>query len=916
MTMLKADTAEFSAYWSDLEAKQPAHPTNPFTLMPLENLERPVHELFELRVELNGDRLALRDQRQSFTYTELNQAANRLAHAILARRGAAVEAVAILLPHSAATVVGIIGVIKTGKFYIYFDPLHPQTRLLDLLADSETPLIVTNTETMPLAEMLVAAGATCEVINLDDLSNTLPTDNPNIPVTGDDTMALFYTSGSTGKPKGALKRHRPRVLSSMLRINTFHVWEEDRIAQMSSFSFGTSTQAVFNALFTGASLHLIDLKTEPVNKVPDWMRDEAITVFHATPSIFRHWARHLTDPAQVASIRIAGLGGETVHIQDFETYRRWFPDTCLFSQSIGATETGTIAIYMMDKNTELPSSLVPVGFPIWGKEILLLDEDGQPVGAGEVGEIAVKSRMLSAGYWREPEQTADKFVADADDATMKTYRTGDLGRFTPEGALTHLGRKDWQVKIRGQRVELTEIEVALLQHDDVKQTVVVAIDQQPNGVAQVGDKQLVAYVVMDDPLNAPPAAEFRAFAAERLPIHMVPAFYIPIDELPLTPTNKVDRQRLLTPKLTQIDRNGDYVPPRDRLEFELTHLWENALGVDNIGARDDFFALGGHSLLAAYLFVQMEEKFGKSVPLTALFEQPTIEGIADLLRQEADIPSTPLVPIQAGDADRPPLFCFHARGGFVLMYRDLAKHLGTDQPVYGLQTPGIDGKEPLLTDLAAMATRYVETIRDVQPQGPYHLCGYSLGGTLALEVGHQLRALGETVAFTGIVDTQFRPNGQTFRQPRPDSLSARLIWSVTSIVDNLIGIPPAYKGHYLRQKLSVIRQRLAGEETEFPKVLNPSELPPRLQQVHEANMTASRGYTYRPYPGRVHYFRCDHEILDVWVFRMLNAVTTGDYEIIDVPGTHENIVQEPQIRELAHAVREALDMVIARQTRH
>ena len=414
---------------------------------------------------------------------------------------------------------------------------------------------------------------------------------------------------------------------------------------------------------------------------------------------------------------------------------------------------------------------MPVGSPVEDTEILLLDSAGAPTAV--VGEIAICSPYVALGYWRQPELTQSRFLPAAERGRKRIYRTGDIGRFRLDGTLEFVGRTDHQVKIRGFRIELGEIETVLAAHPDVREVVVVAHAETP------GDKRLVAYLV-PRASSVPTASELRAFVRQQLPEYMVPAAFVTLAALPLTPTSKIDRLALPVPESVRTDTHSAMVTRRDALDLQLTQIWETVLGITPIGLQENFFDLGGHSLLAVQLFDYIERLCGKKLPLATLFQAPTIEHLAHVLRQDDWVaPWSSLVAIQPGGS-KPPLFCVHAHGGDVLFYRDLATYLGADQPFYALQAQGLDGTRPRHTSIPEMARHYVQEIRTLQLAGPYFLGGFCMGARIAFEMAQQLQAQGQDVALLALLDAYapgFRSTlPQRFAQPYEVMLRLQRLW--------------------------------------------------------------------------------------------------------------------------------------------
>jgi acyl-coenzyme A synthetase/AMP-(fatty) acid ligase/acyl carrier protein len=461
------------------------------------------------------------------------------------------------------------------------------------------------------------------LLNIDDITDLPDADPPPRP-RPDDLSWVIYTSGSTGRPKGVMQNHRNVLHYMMNYTNGLHICAEDRLTLLYSFSVNGGGHDMFAALFNGAAVCPYDLKAEGFAGLGQWLIDERITIYHSVPTIFRQFAESLTGRKDFPDIRIVRLGGEPVYRRDVNVFKKHFSNDCILVNRLGSTETGSLRMFFLDKETEVPNNLVPVGYAVDDNDILLLDDVGAQV-AGDEGEIAVRTRYVSPGYWRRPDLTADSFFDDPADEKGKIYRTGDLGRMLPDGCLLHLGRKEFFVKIRGYRVELDEIEMTLMEFPGIKDVVVTALNNNS------GDERLVAYVV---PKTAPGpnVSEMRRFLADKLPDYMIPTTFITLNALPLTDTLKVDRKALPEPKGLRPQVAVSYAPPRNSVEEALAKIWAEVLNLDQVGIHDNFFDLGGHSLAATRVISRVVQTFSlDELPITVFFDSPTVAEMAKVI---------------------------------------------------------------------------------------------------------------------------------------------------------------------------------------------------------------------------------------------------------------------------------------------
>jgi len=598
------------------------HPSGTFVKFPMEEVETSIPARFEKIVRMYPERLAVRAGGHSVTYEALNQAANRIAHAILAQRGEGEEPVALLLDHDADFIAAILAVLKTGKIYIPLDPSHPPARTNYIFEDTQASLIVTNNENSSSARNL--ARNRCQLLNIDRVDSSVMTENIGLSLPPGTLAYILYTSGSTGQPKGVFHNHRNVLHRVKSDTNVFHLCTDDHLSLLSSCTSNASVGDIFGALLNGATLCPFRLKDEGLVKVADWLIREGITIYHSVPTVFRHVCGALTGAKQFPMLRLVCLGGEPVYKREVEFYRKHFAAPCAFLNLLGITETHNLTAYVIDKNTRTEGSRMPAGYPFEDKEVLLLDDNREAVAPGHVGEIAIRSRYLSLGYWRKPQLTLAKFLPDPKGGDQRIYLTGDLGRMAPDGCLLHLGRKDFQVKVRGYKVEVSETEMALLDHAAIKEAAVVGRE------IQFGGRRLVAYFVPTRQ-PAPTVTELRNFLKDRVPDYMVPSHFVMLDSLPLTPNGKVDRNALQPPGRQRPQLDVDYVPAGTPTEALLVDIWADILKVEKVGIHDNFFDLGGDSLGATSVISRVIKEFQFELPLQSLFESPCIADMAAVI---------------------------------------------------------------------------------------------------------------------------------------------------------------------------------------------------------------------------------------------------------------------------------------------
>jgi amino acid adenylation domain-containing protein len=601
-------------------------PAPSFVPFAREDIEQSIPARFEQQVEKYTDQLAVKSGDLSLTYGELNRAANRLARAIIDRQGSKPDPVALLIRQGIPAVLSILGILKAGKCYVPLDPTYPEARLAGILEESQASLVVTNDANLSSTMAFVREPG--KILNLDQLDDGMPTDNPSPPTSPDSLAYLFYTSGSTGRPKGVVQNNRNVLHQIMTYTNGLQLAQDDRVTQLHSHGFSASRLDIFGALLNGAALFPSSPAEEGFDRFARWLRDEQISVLHWVPTAFRHFADSLGKGDLFPKLRLIVLGSEPISSRDVELYKKYFSPHCVLVNRFGTTETGNIRWYFMDKQTGTPNGPVPVGYAVEDTAVLLLDDTGKLVEKDQIGEIAVKSRYLSPGYWRRPDLTAAVFSSDPMEPETTIYRTGDMGRILADGCLLHLGRKDFQVKIRGYRVEVGEVERMLLEHSAITAAVVAARSDHVDG------KRLVAYYVCAD-TPPPTSSTLRNFLAARLPTYMVPSAFVRLEALPRTPSGKVDLQALPEPGIEAPDADVPSAAGRTPVEKELVKIWNSVLGIDAVGIDQNFFDLGGHSLHAMSIISRTTEAFRVEISLRDFFELPTVAHMAEMIgRQE------------------------------------------------------------------------------------------------------------------------------------------------------------------------------------------------------------------------------------------------------------------------------------------
>jgi amino acid adenylation domain-containing protein len=873
--------------------------------------DRAITEWLSEQAERRPHTLAVCDSATSWSYADLDRRSNQLANHLRGNGIQKGDIVAIYGHRSASLVWAILGVLKAAAVFTILDPAYPAPRLIDCLRIANPRGWIQIEAAGALAPDLkdfIDNSNQCR-LNLGpqtDFGNLVSDENPNIQITPDDLAYIAFTSGSTGQPKGVMGRHGPLTLFTSWAIDRFQLNEHDRFCMVSGLAHDPLHRDIFTPLQLGGTICIPDSQDlEAPDRLRAWMKQQEVTIANLTPAM----SQVLTEDNagdQLLSLRYSFLVGDVLTKRDVARLKQLAPSiTCV--NLYGSTETqravGHYVASGPDRAGSWEKEVLPLGKGIRDVQLLVLNQRRALCGIGEVGEICFRSPYLAKGYLGDEELTRERFIRSpfTQQPDDRFYRTGDLGRYLPDGNVEHVGRADRQVKIRGFRIELGEIEAALAKHPAVSEAVVILSDSRLQPM-------LIAYVVPDQE-KLIDAQMLRGYLSEKLPQYMIPSAFVMLESLPLTPNRKLDRRALPAPDQIKSEVNT-YVAARSPTEKTLTAIWQEVLEKEAIGVCDNFFELGGHSLLAVRLFGLIQKRFDARLPLATLFRAPTIAQLAAVLETDSSQAWSSLVPIQPRGT-RPPLFCIHAVGGNVLEYYDLARYLGDDQPFYGLQAYGLDGHHAPHARIEDMAAHYVKEIREFQPDGPYFLGGRSLGGVIAYEMSCQLRAQGAEVRLLALLDSY--PVGHEKLAPEAGTAIGKLkrgFRRVRTHISNLRGLSARHKLLYLAGKSQYapvrVKSKLWRTIYRWHQKIG-REIPPTLRKVEQFNWLAAGEFIPRVYDGPVTLFwassdlRGKFDMLEGW-----RTLAPSGLTVQEVSGTHLNIIKEPYVAELAQTLSEHL----------
>ncbi|MCX6572011.1 MAG: amino acid adenylation domain-containing protein [Candidatus Aminicenantes bacterium] len=863
-----------------------------------------IHQLFEEWAEKRPEEIAVVLEDQQLSYQLLNTRANQLAHYLIKEGVGPDVLVGLCLERSIMMIVGMLGVLKAGGAYVPLDSRYPKERLIYMLQDARVHVLITQEK---LAGLFV--DLQIPVACLDTNADKLPSERKENPVremSSENLAYVIYTSGSTGQSKGVMITHR-NVVGFIFSYKQVTLDGEKRIGtSVAPFNFDTSVEEIYSTLCFGGTLHIVHPeKSVDVEYFARYLVDNRITTTYILPDFLSGVARNLEKARDEMNLKCVITGLAPKRENALQSFRN-LSEKIRILNAYGPTEVTYGATAFDFKSSTDPDRFAPIGVPFPNYEVFIVDARLEPVPVGIAGELLIGGVGLARGYLNQPELTAQKFIPHPfkDEPGSLLYKTGDLCRFLPDGNIEFLGRLDHQVKVRGYRIELGEIEAFLLKHPGVKKAFALAREDKP------GNKRLVAYIVTNQKPN-PTISELRNFLKNKLPDYMVPSAFVILDSLPLMSNGKVDIHALPAPDKLRPVLESPYLAPRTAIEKRLADIMAEALDMEEVGVQDDFFELGGDSLMAVGLVAEIEKAFSIKLPLSILFQASTIEQLVNAIQLgESDRSWASLVEIQRGGS-KTPVFFIHSSTGDVLFYRDLARHLGTERPVFGLQSQGLDGKQPVSERIEEMAAHYIEEIRAVQPKGPYFLGGYCMGGLIAYEMAQQLHKDGQEVGFLAMIDT-YNYN----EIPRQRYFGEGLVLKMQKLefhLVNILRLSPRNQLDYLMKKLRVAVGR------EFARFsLNLSNLLKMIQPgsenmkpnvfLEDRNEKASFAYKPQDYPGEVTLFRPHKNYSFVRDPQMRwGDLAKGGLEIVELPVNPGGIFVEPYVRILSSKLRERLE---------
>ena len=842
-----------------------------------------IPDLFIKQAKKTPEQIALILGKQQLSYRELDQLSNQLAHALQKQGIVSGDLVGVCMKPSLATVVSLLAIFKLGAVYVPIDVQLPKARRQYIIEDSQIKLLLTK-KALPEKQL------NCQQWVIDKQWQNLAGYKTRFKshVQAEQLAYIIYTSGSTGKPKGVMITHGAIAGHCQTMQNIYQLTEKDRVLQFASFAVDASLEQLLPSLISGATVVLRDKALWSVQEFQQHLFNYQLSIIDIPPAYLHEWLLALTKQTDIAiphRLRLIITGGDVLTTHTVELWRNSAMRHIALLNAYGPTETTITSTLLNLATVNTTSQNISIGRPLPNECVYILDALGQAVPTGVLGELHIGGAGLAVGYLHRLDLTQEKFIASPFDTKSKLYKTGDLARWLADGTIEFLGRVDYQVKVRGFRIECGEIENVLLTDTNVKNALVLAKTEQNN-------TQLRAYLVPEHNKDID-LQVLKHTLQQTLPSYMLPSAFVILDKIPLTATGKVDRQFLLNQAVDSVD-NAHYVAPMTDTEQQLADIWQQLLNVPRISIFDNFFDLGGHSLLAVRLMAEITHHFHKELALSDLFKNPTIAGLADCLTQK-QTDDSPLVVLQS-QGQKAPLFLIHAATGQVLCYRELVNALGDLQPCYGLEAKPIQQHH-----IESIAANYITHIKRVQTSGAYYLAGWSLGGVIAYEMARQLKNAGENVALLALIDS-YTPaqlhaiEQDALEQYGQDNLLFMQFAQTLGLANNT-----SNSDFDLQARLTELGQQLGDTSDTTLNKLN------HLFTVYKTHNEAMNQYQPQTYTGRVtlftshKQFETNHQGIDNW-----STLSGGNIQIIDITGDHYSLLQNENVQVLATLLKKHL----------
>ena len=858
--------------------------------------DKSIAALFSEQAAQTPEKTAVVFENAQLNYRQLEERSNQLANYLRHKGVGSNSLVPVCIERSLDLLVGILGILKAGAAYVPLDPEYPSSRISFMLKDTAAKLLLSSRSS---CHKLPDNGK-LPLILIDEEWNIISRESaipPKIKSDGKNLAYVMYTSGSTGQPKGVMIENS-NVVSLVRGVRYVNLSGDEVLLNTGSSSFDATSFEYWAMLLNGGELVLCnELTLLNSHLLKETIDRRKVTMMWFTSSLLNQWVD--LDIQVFAGLRTILVGGEKLSERHIAKLRSKYPSLAIIN-GYGPTENTTFSLTYRISEI-LMSQSIPIGTPLDHRTAYVLNQHQQLCGVGVVGELFVGGAGVGRGYLNQPELTVEKFLLDpfSEEPGARMYRTGDLARCLLDGNIEYHGRIDDQIKIRGYRIEPGEIEFVLKQNAGVQQAVIVVMDENDS------DKRLIAYVVPEGEFNT---EKITTYLESKLPSYMVPRQFVQLSRIPLTTNGKVDKKALPNPNLQPELTLRNSRTPETEMQKLVATIWKEALRLKQIGIDDNFFELGGHSLIAVRVMKSIEEKIGFRLPITSLFQAPTVEKLSALLEQDEKVISwKSLVPIKP-EGHNPPLYIVHGSGLTVLVFHTLAMGLDPEQPVFGLQARGLNGIDEPFDTMEDIASFYIEEILEQNPAGPISLAGYSFGGIVAFEMAKQLKARGREVNMLAIFDTNadnsIYSDSRTVKWKKKIKRQFR---KLNFIIHSLLKHPVEtlkYQFNFFRFKLNHLfaAAGIAEREVDDDEQLEHAD---KINRYHDI---AFRKYRMEPYNGTIDLFRVKNRMyfLDDNVYLGWKPYALQGLNIHEISGDHKTFLFSPNVQELSKMLNQIL----------
>ena len=843
------------------------------------DLEQTIPARFELQASRRPDAVAVCGGGATLSYAALSGISNRMAGSVDAVvAGATPKPVALLMDQGPLLPAAILAILKAGHFYVPFDSSVPAERIARMLEYTEAAATICDRASLSLARTLGFAN----VVLAEDAAAGGGGPGEPYTIRGEPSSLayVYFTSGSTGEPKGVMDCHRNVLHNIMRYTNALRIGAGDRLPLLQTAGFSGAVSSLFCALLNGAACFPLSPKHATPGALASWVNANELTMWHSVPSLFRHLC---ASGEKFPSIRVVRLEGDQASPGDVALFTSRFGSGCVLVNGLGATETGITRQWFYSAGSPVPVGRVPIGYAVEDMEAVLLDaEDG-------IGEVAIKSEFLAVGYWKQPQLTAHAF-AHCSGGGGRLYRTGDLGRMLPDGCLEHLGRKDHVVKIAGNRVDVSAVEAALCALPEVEQAVVDA------RADLAGEARLCAWLVCRPGAARLNVSAVRRTLARQFPPYAIPLVYSTIPALPLNGNGKVDRRILPDPVPARHLLDTAYAAPESEAERQVSRVWSNIFGMEDIGLDDDFFELGGSSLQAARLASEL------GMDLEMFLSRPTVRGVAQSLQVTPACLSRLIVRVSEGSL-QPALFCAPPHSGLLLGYLNLARHTAPGRAIRVFTPPPVaEALEPYT--VKSLAVQYLDAMRAEQPTGPYVLIGYCFGGWVAYEMACALERARAQPQLLILVECYYE--GWLLSQTPVRQAMMKLGHGARRAAAHVRRGPSHWAA--LRQRVSELRRESSLQE-EFDRLIAAGlPLTEQLRDPRFANRMAARSFAPAPYSGRTLLFEASSPRAGEYPAALMGwgDLLQGHVEVCTLADDLKSLLSEPVVSQVARRIEAAL----------